>query len=158
MEALYSLYTENLDIFQEDAYKVTSTNKNIRDLDQLFAVHLNKTAPQIESHSLMRINRMTPARILRKLLPKPPGLPNNAGIGVERFLAVDTGASQTYPLPTTDCSNMFIYLAKASRTIVLRPTNECQMECRLLSIHVEENSFCKCEFGDVFSGILCITF
>lgn len=142
---LYQIYNENRKIFHEDAYTVRSSQSHIANLDQLFTNLLNHTTAtvNVQSHHLWRINRMTPARILRRLFPKPLGLPETAGIGVERFLAIDTSLSPSYILPETDCSNMFVLMAKGSRTIHFRPTKECQATCRSLSFRLEENTFCK---------------
>lgn len=138
---LHQIYTENRQIFHENAYKIESTQSIIQNVDDLFENVLNESSIRDDSHNLWRINRMTPARILRKLFPKPPGLPETAGIGVERFIAIDSANSISYTLPVTDCSNMFVYMAKGMRTIHLRPTNECQTKCRQLHIRLDENSY-----------------
>lgn len=140
---LYKLYSRHRQIFHENAYGIKSTQSNINNLDQLFANLLNQTNAKIDSHNLWRINRMSPARILRELFPRPPGLPDTAGIGVERYIAIDTAISPSYKLPVTDCSNMFVYMAKGTRTINLQPTSECQTKCRRLSFRLEENTFRK---------------
>lgn len=98
------------------------------------------------THNLWRINRMQPARLLRQLFPTPNRLPKTAGIGIERFISIDTINGPVYQLPTTDCSNMFIYLAKGSRTINLQPTSECQQQCRRISVHLKEGFICKLSF------------
>lgn len=92
---------------------------------------------------MWRINRMTPARILRKLFPQPKSIPKNAGIDIERYIAFDVnGGGVTYQLPTTDCSNMFIHQAIGSRMIHLQPTNECKQHCRRLTVKLKQNHIC----------------
>ena len=147
IESLHALYEQHKEIFQRDAFNVQSTTDQIQNLDELFKHFLNESSPHTESHSLWRINRMTPARLLRKLVPSVR-LPVNAAIGIERYVAIDLG-TQSYALPTTDCSNMFIYQAKGERTIVLRPTAECIQQCRTISVRLKENVFC--EYFEEFS-------
>lgn len=140
---MYEIYKQHRHIFQENAYDVRSSQTNVLNLDQLFDSILNRstTTGKQQDHHLWRINRMTPARILRRLFPKPLGLPETAGIGVERFVAIDASHSPAYALPETDCSNMFVHMAKGTRTIHFLPTNECQATCRSLSFLLEENTF-----------------
>lgn len=141
---LYELYNEHRAIFRENAYKITSSQSHIMNLDDLFSHFLNENATtNVRSHNLWRINRMAPVRILRELFSKPPGLPETAGIGVERYIAIDSVNGPSYALPATDCSNMYVYMAQGARTIHLRPTSECQTKCRQLHIRLEEASFCK---------------
>lgn len=96
------------------------------------------------SHNLWRINRMTPARILRTIFPTPKTIPKHAGIDIERYIAFDVnGGATTYQLPSTDCSNMFVYQAIGSRVIYLQPTSECRQQCRRLTVKLKQNHTCK---------------
>lgn len=141
---IHKLYQQNRHMFREEAYKVYSTDGKIKNLDHLFAVMLNKSGKSvIPSHNLWRINRMTPARILRALFPAPKTLPKHAGIDIERYLAFDVNGGVTYQLPSTDCSNMFVYQAIGSRVIHLQPTGECEQHCRRISVKLKQNHTCK---------------
>lgn len=133
-------------MFRQEAYKVYSTDGNIKNLDHLFAVMLNKSgksATNKPSHNLWRINRMTPARILRALFPAPKQLPKHAGIDIERYIAFDVNGGVTYQLPSTDCSNMFVHQAIGCRVIHLQPTSECEQQCRRISVILNQNHTCK---------------
>lgn len=132
-------------IFQQTAYKVHSTNPNIRNLDQLFDHFVNKTGDGCveHSHSMWHINRMTPARVLRQVFATPKHLPKNAGIGIDRYFIVDGIAGPSYKLPTTDCSNMFVYQANGSRRIQLQPTNECTQQCSTIYVRLKRNQIRK---------------
>lgn len=137
---LSSFYYENRQIFRQSAYKVRSTNADIGNLDQLFGHFLNKsTACNENGHHVWHINRMLPARILRKMFATPKYLPQNAGIGIDRYVIVDDASSESYELPTTDCSNMFVYQASGSRQIHLQPTKECHQHCRRISVRLKTN-------------------
>lgn len=152
MSRLHSLYTENRKVFHENAYKVHSTDRSIRNLDQMFDLILNDTRlHKSDTHISWRINRMAPARVLRTIFPTPKNLPAHVGIGVERYITIDTPNSPSYPLPTTDCSNMFVYQAIGSRTIYLQPTKECQTQCRRISVRLTENFIRKLKF-DTFQA------
>lgn len=141
---VFQLYQSHRQIFQQDAYKVQSTDNRIADLDGLFHVIMNgsdNSVPVI-SHSMWRINRMAPARVLRTLFPSPKTIPQNAGIDIERIIAFDISGGVPYRLPTTDCSNMFMYQAIGSRVIHLQPTNECTEQCQRLTVKLEQNYTC----------------
>lgn len=126
-----------------------STDSQITNLDGLFHVLLNRSEKAAPSNVLIqttmwRINRMRPARALRTLFRQPNTIPPNAGIDIERYITFDTSGGSTYHLPTTDCSNMFVYQAIGSRVIHLQPTNECAHQCRLVTVKLEQNYTCKC--------------
>lgn len=106
---------------------------------------LNKSEKGVRkpSHNLWRINRMTPARILRALFPTPKVIPLHAGIDIERYIVFDVNGGVTYQLPSTDCSNMFIYQAIGSRIVHLQPTSECKQQCRRLSVKLKQHHTCK---------------
>lgn len=139
LSTLIQIYKNNESIFKRE--KIQSTNKNIKNFDNLINDFTNKTH-QIESHSLYRINRMIPARILRKYLPK---MPSN-GINLERFLAIDTAQAFPYRIPDCECSNMFVVQAMGSRIITLRPTSECRSKCRTISVKLSPSYACKFVF------------
>lgn len=132
---------ENRHIFRQSAYRVRSTKVGIHNLDQLFAHFLNKSNDEYveNSHNLWHINRMTPARVLRKLFATPKHLPKNAGLGIDRYVIIDSVTSESYELPTTDCSNMFVYQASGLRRIHLQPTRECHHRCRRISVRLKPN-------------------
>lgn len=136
LSSLVKIYKNNESIFKRE--KIQSTNKNIKNFDNLINDFTNKTH-QIESHSLYRINRMIPARILRKYLPK---MPSN-GINLERFLAIDTAQASPYRIPDCECSNIFVVQAMGSRIITLRPTSECRSKCRTISVKLAPSHACK---------------
>lgn len=142
---IHRLYQQHHEIFRQEAYKVHSTDVNIANLDQLFDVMLNNSKKGIRkrSHNLWRINRMTPARLLRALFPAPRTIPLHAGIDIERYIAFDVNGGVTYQLPSTDCSNMFVYQAIGSRVIHLQPTGECRQQCRRLTVQLKQNHTCK---------------
>lgn len=142
---LYQLYQQNRKMFQNNAYNVQSTDHRITNLDQLFDILLNKNGAlqSQSSHNLWRVNRMEPARLLRKLFPQPKSLPMHSSIDIERYIAIDIDGGVTYQLPSTDCSNMFVYQAIGSRMIHLQPTIECKHQCRRLSVILKQNHTCK---------------
>ncbi|GAB0096325.1 uncharacterized protein DMENIID0001_118160 [Sergentomyia squamirostris] len=134
MRNIYEIYLANEAIFRQDAFRVLSTNHDIRNLEELTSDFLN-TSLQTESHSRWRCNRMHPARILREIFPRPQQLPKT-GMALERFLLIDTPAAKPYPFPDTECSNVFVLQAAGTRTILLRPTSECHHMCRTLSVRL----------------------
>ena len=142
---IHEIYQENRKMFRIEADRIRSSDASIVNLDQLFDVMLNKSGKTTTKniHILWRINRMTPGRMLRALFPAPKAIPEHAGIDIERYIAFDMNGGVTYQLPSTDCSNMFIHQAIGSRIIHLKPTVECQDECRRITIKLKENHTCK---------------
>lgn len=139
-----NLYSNNEQYFKQDAYKIYSTNQNILNLDDLFNDfhEFNRTKPQTQSHNLLKCNRMTPARLLRTIFPKPTIIPPT-GVSLERFLAIDTPRAKPYRIPDTECSNVFIVQGYGKRIIILRPTSECRSMCRTLSVTLPPSYVCK---------------
>lgn len=124
---------------------MTSTNVNIQNLDHLFDQFINRTASTSRHHhSVWKINRMEPARILRNKVSNPKSLPANAAIGVERFVAIDTARGPSYRMPSADCSNMFVRQVMGSRMVHLEPTPECKHRCKRTSVRLEQDSIRKC--------------
>ncbi|XP_059609478.1 uncharacterized protein LOC132256901 [Phlebotomus argentipes] len=134
MAKIYDIILANKATFRRDAFRVYSSNHNIRNVMDLANDFLNTTL-QAESHNVWRCNRMHPARLLRGLFPCPQRLPKT-GMALERFLLVDTPAANPYRLPDMECSNVFVIQAAGSRTIILRPTSECRSKCRTLSVRL----------------------
>ncbi|XP_055684718.1 uncharacterized protein LOC129790905 [Lutzomyia longipalpis] len=131
---IYEIFLANEAIFRRDAFRVLSSNHDIRTMVDLANDFLNTTL-QAESHSIWRCNRMHPARVLRQLFPRPQRLPET-GMALERFLMIDTPAANPYRLPDMECSNVFVIQAAGTRTFILRPTSECRSKCRTLSVRL----------------------
>lgn len=134
------IYSNNKDLFH-DAFKVKSTNREIRNLLDLGTELLNRTN-RVESHNIWRCNRMEPARLLRKYFPHPKRFPPT-GTSLERFLIFDTAEAKPYRIPDTECSNVFMTQIRGNRKIVLVPTQECRAECRALSIRLPTSYVCE---------------
>lgn len=133
------MYLNNQDIFERDAYRVHSTNRDVTNLEELFN-QFNQTV-QMETHNLWRCNRMLPARLLRKLIARPSTLPSS--LALERYMAIDTSQAQSYTLPETECPYVYIQQVLGTRFIILRPTGECRHRCRTLSLRLPQSFVCK---------------
>lgn len=128
----HSVYANNHDIFQRDAFRVHSTNRDVTNLDELFN-QFNQTI-KTQTHNLWRCNRMLPARLLRQLIARPSTLPSS--LALERYMAIDTPQAPAYTLPDTECSHVYIQQALGTRFIILRPTSECRHRCRTFSMRL----------------------
>lgn len=146
--ALQQLYEQHRNVFRTDAYTIRSTNVAIQNLDDLFEDFLNSTddGHRKESHNLWRCNRMNPLRLLRTLLVHPVELPRT-GLSIERFLAIDSSTGPAYEIPETECSSVFVYQVTGVRTMIMRPTNECQGRCRTISVRLAQSYVCKYRDG-----------
>ncbi|KAM7347587.1 uncharacterized protein ACRADG_007136 isoform 1-T2 [Cochliomyia hominivorax] len=132
---VYNMYLNNQDVFERDAFRVYSTNRDVTNLEGLFN-QFNQTV-RTETHNLWRCNRMLPARLLRKLISRPSTLPSS--LAVERYMAIDTPQAQSYTLPNTECTHVYIQQALGTRFIILRPTRECRHRCHTLSIRLPQS-------------------
>lgn len=139
LQDVYNMYVNNQDIFERDAYRVYSTNKEIANLEDLF--HQFNQTIKMETHNLWRCNRMLPARLLRKLIARPSSLPSS--LALERYMTIDTPQAHSYTIPDTECPNVYIQQALGSRFIILRPTSECRHRCRTLSMRLPHSYMCK---------------
>ncbi|XP_058054813.1 uncharacterized protein LOC131206315 [Anopheles bellator] len=141
LSTVQALYERHRSVFAKDAYKLQSTDASVRNLDDLFRVFANVTGhagtgrSPPESHTVWRCNRMEPARLLRRLFPRPARLPAT-GVSLERFLLIDTPEAPLYSIPDAECANMFVIQGSGSRMFLLRPTHECRHRCRTLSVRL----------------------
>ncbi|XP_037931832.1 uncharacterized protein LOC119666623, partial [Teleopsis dalmanni] len=147
VQDLYNIYASNYEIFQRDAYRVQSTNREVTNLEELFSqfnssLHTESeirpsSQEPLQAHHLWRCNRMMPARLLRPLFASTR-LPNT-GIALERYMSIDTAKASAYTLPETECANVYVQQAQGSRFIILRPTSECRHKCRTLSMRLPQS-------------------
>ncbi|KAF7279100.1 uncharacterized protein LOC143191520 [Rhynchophorus ferrugineus] len=129
LKLLYENYTNELNT---DSRRLKLYNTDVKDVKTLFSLKESNLSSDI--HIQWRINKMTTARIIRKLFPKPYFLPERSGQAVERFLIIDGPESRPFTLPNTECSYVFIIQGSGERTISLVPSKECQSECKTVSI------------------------
>lgn len=139
LEDFHYIYASNHEIFQRDAYRVQSTNRDVTNLEDMFS-QFNQTV-KTQAHNLWRCNRMMPARLLRQLIARPTSLPSS--FALERFMTIDTPQAPSYTLPDTECPHVYIQQALGTRFIILRPTSECRHRCRTLSIRLPQSFVCK---------------
>lgn len=139
LQDVHNMYLNNQDIFERDAYRVYSTNRDVTNLEELFN-QFNQSIKK-ETHNLWRCNRMLPARLLRNLISRPSTLPSS--LALERYVALDTPQAQSYTLPDTECPNVYIQQAMGIRFIILRPTGECRSSCHTLSLRLPQSHVCK---------------
>ncbi|CAH0560115.1 unnamed protein product [Brassicogethes aeneus] len=128
----------NINILTEDVRRFTSNNKSISTLKDLINTN-EKTINTLNFHSTWKINKMNPARIVRKIFPRPNFISKWSGQSVERFIMVDSPKSEPYLLPNTECGYVFVVQAFGQRTIVLKPANECKRSCKTLSVVLKQS-------------------
>ncbi|XP_045480567.1 uncharacterized protein LOC123685043 [Harmonia axyridis] len=132
-EVLKNLYEQNKYLFYEESSSISSTSDKINNLKELFDEYSDKLNSS-DIHVSWRINRMSFARILRSLFPRPESMPERSGQSVERFIMIDGAKAPPYTLPGTECSYISVRQAIGQRIIVLKPSLECSQECRTVSI------------------------
>lgn len=115
LKDVYNMYLNNKAIFERDAFRVHSTNRDVTNLEELFN-QFNHTVKR-ETNNMWRCNRMLPARLLRKLISRPATLPSS--MALERYMAIDTPQAQSYTLPDTECPNVYIQQSLGTRFIIL---------------------------------------
>lgn len=132
LQELYKNYSSEL---QSDYRRIRVMNSNIKSLEELFGTDCKTLSSN--AHIQWRINKMTAARIIRKLFPRPYFLNERSGQVIERFLTIDGPNSEPYELPNTECSYVFIIQGAGERTIALKPSNECRYKCKTVSVHMK---------------------
>lgn len=80
---LKNLYEGNKNIFHEELSSIKSTSNEINSLEELFSYDSDKLKSS-DMHISWRINRMSLARIIRSLFPRPETLSARSGQSVER--------------------------------------------------------------------------
>lgn len=129
-------------MFSNDANNIKSSNINLSSLEDLKTLNFNN--PESSTlHISWRINRMTPARYLRKLFPRPDFISEWSGQSIERFIMIDGPKSTGYSLPSFECSYTFIIQGSGERTIILKPSKECGHSCRTVSVVLKPSYTCK---------------
>ncbi|KAF5282039.1 hypothetical protein FQA39_LY00563 [Lamprigera yunnana] len=129
---LRNMYESHKEMFNKDANIVKSNNSSINSLQNLFDYKPNEENGT--THISWRINRMSPAKIIRKLFPRPHIVPERAGQSVERFILIDQVKAEGYSFPNTECSYVFVIQGSGERTIILKPSRECGAICKTVSI------------------------
>lgn len=133
------MYNSNPEIFNQDAQRLKSSNPNITKIEDLLYFESNGS----DTHISWRINRMTPARIIRTLFPKPHVINAWSGQSTERFILIDDFKAGPYILPNPECGTVLITQGKGERTIVLKPSLECSNNCRTTSLTLKATYSCK---------------
>lgn len=133
---LSNLYESNRNIFDKDAKYIKSNA--YMNLSEFFKSNITA-----HDHFSWRINRMNPARLLRRLFPKPNIISNWNGQSIERYVLIDGSKSLPYAYPNFECSYIFVIQCSGVRTIILKPTKECGEYCKTISIILKPSYVCK---------------
>ncbi|KAK9870794.1 hypothetical protein WA026_009754 [Henosepilachna vigintioctopunctata] len=136
---LRNLYELNEDILNKESSTIKSTTYKIENLKELFSQNPDELSSS-NIHFSWRINKMSPARIIRKLFPRPEIFPERTGQSVERYIIVDGTKASPYSLPNTECGFISVRQAYGQRTIFLKPSQECSGECRTLSVVLQPST------------------
>lgn len=67
-----------------------------------------------------------------------------SGQDIERFVYIDGPFADPYKLPDTECNYVFVIQGSGERTIALRPTKECEITCKTVSVTLKPSYVCKC--------------
>lgn len=134
---LKQIYLKNYKVFNADANNIKSRNSKLY-LKELFHKNFTET-----DHYVWRINRMVPARILRKVFPKPYIISEWSGQSIERYILIDGPQSLPYKFPNFECSYIFVVQGSGERTIILKPTKECAGSCKTISVILKPSYVCK---------------
>ncbi|PSN29002.1 hypothetical protein C0J52_26729 [Blattella germanica] len=89
--------------------------------------------------SLPRVNRLEPARVLRKLFPRPSFIPNT--VNMERFILIDEPNAPQYKLPFPEGYRVFIMQGSGERLLVLEPVEGCHINCTRVSVLLKPSDF-----------------
>ncbi|XP_066252735.1 uncharacterized protein [Euwallacea similis] len=128
---LQELYQNHSSILKHEMGQFLIKNMNVNP-DILFTFKEEQMSSNV--HVEWRIKKMAAARIIRKPFPKPNFFPDRSGQDIERFVYIDGPIAESYSLPNPECSYVFIIQGIGERTITLKPTKECQKQCKSVSV------------------------
>ncbi|XP_012279722.1 uncharacterized protein LOC105699377 [Orussus abietinus] len=132
---LVEMYRNNHMVFDKEAYKVSSNNGSFRTIADMIEKRMDLYPSDLQlSHISWRINRMHPARSIRKLFPRPAEVPNWLSQSTEKFIFIDEPKAPSYALPNAECSNIVIRLTSGDRLIRLMPSPDCAQKCKPFTV------------------------
>lgn len=126
---LQQTYIKHKNILNFENNGIKSSNSTLKSLDDVFRSQIHE-----KTHTSWRINKMNSARIVRELFPRPGFLSEWSGQSVERFVMLDGPKAGQYLLPNMECSYIFVIQGAGERTIILKPSRECQQNCKTVSV------------------------
>jgi hypothetical protein len=139
-ETLQKMYEENQHLIDRDAYRISSTMPEWKSVAELMEYSLEKNpTPNQDTHIEWRVNRLEPARLLRKLFPRPSFMHNT--VNMERFILVDEPKAPQYMLPFPEGYKVFIMQGSGQRLLVLEPVEGCSINCSRVSVLLKPSDF-----------------
>lgn len=86
-----------------------------------------------DSRVYWKMNRVSSARVLRKLVPRPYFAPTSTEVSLQRYIFIDGPAASQYHLPQTEFANVWLVQGQGNRLLVLDPSNHCKHNCSSIS-------------------------
>ncbi|XP_073966419.1 uncharacterized protein isoform X2 [Choristoneura fumiferana] len=133
LKALKELYIRNKELFNQESPKVLVNSKYYLKPNEVF------NTPEVladKNFFVWKFNTMNIARVLRQAIPRPKVVPK-FGQSTERFLIMDS-RQELFHVPDTECSFSFLLVLSGSRTVDLKPAEECKHQCRSLRVELKE--------------------
>ncbi|XP_018335085.1 uncharacterized protein LOC112906734 [Agrilus planipennis] len=135
---LQAIYNAHKEIFDSNAYQIKSSNSSIETIRDLFFNYRESTMDS-KFHATWRINRMAPAKLIRKVFPRPQVINRWSGQSIERFIFMDGPHTSSYLFPNPECSYVFLIQGSGNRNIILKPTMECSHSCKTISVILHQS-------------------
>ncbi|XP_066994534.2 uncharacterized protein [Anabrus simplex] len=137
---IQDMYLTHQSMLDRDASRISSSVPGWKTVADLMNHQLEQNpTPDKDAHVMWRLNRMEPARVVRKLFPRPPFLPNS--INVERFILIDEPNAPPYTLPFPEGYKVFVMQGSGERLVVLEPVPDCAVNCSRVSVLLKPNYF-----------------
>ncbi|KAJ9583587.1 hypothetical protein L9F63_022060 [Diploptera punctata] len=137
---LEKLYIDHKQMIDQDAYRIISTISSWKTIGNLMDHELEKNpTTNQDAHIVWRINRLEPARVLRKLFPRPSFIPDT--VNMERFILVDEPKAPQYKLPFPEGYRVFVMQASGERLLILEPVEGCNINCTRVSVLLKPSDF-----------------
>jgi len=90
-------------------------------------------------HIEWQFKRVSAARVLRKVFPRPYFVPNTTEVALERYLFIDGPSSPSYSLPLTEFANVWLNQKSGRRIVMLEPAPHCKSSCIPISAVLSAN-------------------
>lgn len=137
---LEKLYIDHKHMIDRDAYRIFSTITNWKTIADLMDQELEKNPTKNQdAHIVWRVNRLEPARMLRKLFPRPSFIPHT--VNMERFILVDEPKAPQYILPFPEGYRVFVMQSSGERLLILEPVEGCNINCTRVSVLLKPSDF-----------------
>jgi len=134
LEQLENLYAEYENELKSGTGYFRSNVPSLSELKDIFEAGKSlKLHEYNKIHIEWQLKRVSAARVMRSLFPKPKFVPNTTEVALERYLFIDGPSTLTYSIPITEFANVWLHQKIGRRVITFQPSPNCKDSCSTIS-------------------------